>query len=233
MNKEIFIEEIKKLNIVIDNNKMDQLDNYYKLLIEWNKKINLTSVTKEEEVYLKHFYDSLTLTKAIDLNNKISVCDIGTGAGFPGLVLKIFFPNISLTLVDSLGKRVSFLKEVVKKLNISNITIENMRGEEYIKSHRESFDLITCRALSKMNIISEICLPGVKIGGHFIPMKGNIEEETNNKEYIKKLGGTLEKIISVEHPIEKSKRNLVIIKKINSSNFIYPRDYASIIKRPL
>ena len=233
MNKEEFIEELKKLNIVLTNIQFEQLDKYYELLVEWNNKINLTRIIEKEDVYLKHFYDSITLIKAIDLNKSIKVCDIGTGAGFPGIVLKIVFPNLDITLVDALEKRVNFLNLVIKELNLNNIIAIHDRAENFIKENREKFDLITCRAVSKLNVISELCIPGVKVNGYFIPMKANIEEEIENTKYLNLLNSKLENIISFKLPKEESIRNLVIIKKIDNTNIKYPRTYDKIKKKPL
>lgn len=233
MNKEDFVIEIEKLNIKLSEYQINLLEKYYELLITWNKKINLTRITEKNEVYLKHFYDSLTLIKAIDLNKNLYVCDIGTGAGFPGIVLKIVFPNLKIVLVDSLGKRIEFLNEVIKKLNLSNIITINERAEIYIKNNIEKFDLITCRAVSKLNIISEICIPGLKINGYFIPMKAQIDEEIKNIGFINKLSSKIENIISFKLPKENSTRNLIIIKKIGKTNILYPRSFEKIKKRPL
>ena len=233
MNKEDFIKELEKLNIKLSEYQINLLEKYYELLISWNKKINLTRITEKNEVYLKHFYDSLTLIKAIDLNKNLYVCDIGTGAGFPGIVLKIVFPNLKIVLVDSLGKRIEFLNEVINKLNLTNIITINERAEIYIKNNIEKFDLITCRAVSKLNIISEICIPGLKINGYFIPMKAQIDEEIKNIEFINKLSCKIENIISFKLPKENSTRNLIIIKKIGKTNILYPRSFEKIKKRPL
>ena len=233
MTNEEFIKELEKINVVLTENQLKQLERYYELLIEWNEKINLTRITEKKDVYLKHFYDSITLIKAIDLNQKLSVCDLGTGAGFPGIVLKIVFTNLNITLVDALNKRIEFLKLVIKDLNLQNITAIHDRGEEFIKNNRNKFDLITCRAVAKLNVISEICIPGVKVNGYFIPMKAQIEEEIKDKRFIEKLNSKLEDIVSFTLPFEESIRNLVIIKKISDTNIIYPRKYDKIIKNPL
>ena len=233
MNKEEFISELEKLNIKLNDEKLKQLDSYYKLLIEWNNKINLTRITNEKDVYLKHFYDSLTLIKAIDLNKNIEVCDIGTGAGFPGIVLKIVFPNLNITLVDSLRKRIDFLNIVINTLKLKNIRAIHERAEDFSKNNREKFDLVTCRAVSKLNIISELCIPSVKVNGYFIPMKANIDDEINNINYLEKLNAKLENIISFKLPIEDSIRNLIVIKKIDITNCLYPRKYDIIIKKTL
>lgn len=229
MNENEFVEELKLLNINVTADMLKDLSTYYDYLVEWNQKINLTSIINKEEVYLKHFYDSLTLSKAIDLNKVINVCDVGTGAGFPGLVLKIVFPNIKMTLVDSTKKRTMFLEQLIKKLNIINCDVVTARAEDFIKKNREKFDLITCRAVSKLNIISELCIPGVKINGYFIPMKANIEEELKNKDIIKKLNSEIEKIITFNLPKEESIRNLILIKKKDKTSDIYPREYNKII----
>jgi 16S rRNA (guanine527-N7)-methyltransferase len=234
MNNEVFIEELKKINIELNNNKLNQLNRYYELLVEWNEKINLTSITKKEEVYLKHFYDSLTLIKSYDLTKNIKVCDIGTGAGFPGIVLKICFPNIDITLVDALEKRVKFLNEVIKELDLKNIKVVHSRAEDFAKDHRDEFDLVTSRAVAKLNILNELCIPIVKKGGYFIPMKANIDNEIKESyNSISKLSAKLENIMSFSLPIENSNRNLVIIKKVGETKNIYPRKFDKIKKNPL
>lgn len=233
MNKEEFIRELNKLNISLDDKKLNQLDEYYNLLIEWNQKINLTRITDEKEVYLKHFYDSITLIKAYDLNKDITLCDVGTGAGFPGIVLKIVFPNLKITLIDSLQKRINFLNEVINKLELKDIEAIHDRAEDYFSKNREKYNLITSRAVAKLNIISELCIPGVKVDGYFIPMKANIEEEIKNTDFLNKLDSKLEKIITFTLPKEESIRNLIIIKKEKITNKEYPRKYDKIEKRPL
>lgn len=233
MTNEEFIKELEKLNIILNQKQLNQLEKYYYLLIEWNQKINLTRITEKKDVYLKHFYDSITLIKAIDLNKALNICDLGTGAGFPGIVLKIVFPNLKITLVDALNKRIEFLKLVIKELQLEEIEAIHKRGEEFIRENRNKFDLITCRAVSKLNIISEICIPGVKINGYFIPMKAQIEEEIKDISFLSKLSSKLEKIESFNLPYENSIRNLIIIKKIGDTPNIYPRNYDKIIKKTL
>lgn len=234
MNKEEFIKEVNKLGIEVTDEKIKKLERYYELLIEWNEKINLTAITLKEEVYLKHFYDSLTLFKAYDFNKNIKVCDIGTGAGLPGIVLKIFFDNIDITLVDALGKRINFLRLVIDELKLNKITTIHQRAELFAKEHIEEFDLVTSRAVAKLNILNELCLPIVKINGYFIPMKANIAEELNeSKNSLKILNSTLEDTISFKLPKENSIRNLIIIKKIDKINNKYPRNFDKIKKNPL
>ena len=224
MNKEEFIEELKKLNISINDKQQEQLEKYYKLLIEWNEKINLTSITEKEEVYLKHFYDSLTLIKAYDLTQEISLCDVGSGAGFPGIVLKIVFPNLNITLVDSLNKRVNYLNEVIKKLELNNIKAIHMRMEDFSKENEEKYDIITARAVANTKILTEISIRSLKINGLLIFMKANLEQEIKDlNTYLKQYGCELIDIIKFLLPIENSTRSLVVIKKKEKTNKKYPR----------
>ena len=224
MTKEEFIEALKELGIVLTKDQINKLDLYYKLLIEWNNKINLTRIVAEEEVYLKHFYDSLTIVKAIDLNKINTLCDVGTGAGFPGIVLKIVFPNLKITLLDSLQKRITFLNEVIKELGLTNIETIHDRAEDYAKKHREEYDIVTSRAVANLRVLSELCIPMVKVNGYFIPMKANLEEElSESQDIIHKLSGKLEKQVTFTLPIEESIRNILVIKKESKTNPIYPR----------
>lgn len=153
MNEIKFIEELKKLNISSEQNKLLKLKKYYEILIEKNKVMNLTAITEIDEVYLKHFYDSLTISKIIDLNLYETFCDIGTGAGFPGIVIKIFYPHLKVTLIESMTKRVEFLKYVIKELELKDIEVINARAEEYAKTNRELFDIVTARAVANINIL--------------------------------------------------------------------------------
>ncbi|MBQ9013334.1 MAG: 16S rRNA (guanine(527)-N(7))-methyltransferase RsmG [Bacilli bacterium] len=233
MDKEEFINAIKDLSINIDEKQLSQLNEYYNMLIEYNKHTNLTRITEEKEVYLKHFYDSLTICKVINLNSQ-SLLDIGTGAGFPGLVLKILFPNLKVTLVDSLNKRIIFLNQVINKLGLKEIRALHKRAEEYAKDNKEKFDIVTSRAVANLNILSELCIPYVKIGGYFIPMKADAKEEINSSiNAIKTLGCVLEKTLIFNLPKEKSIRTLIMIKKEASTNSKYPRKYNEIKKKPL
>lgn len=229
MNKEEFVEEISKLNIHLSEKQLQDLDTYYHLLIEWNEKINLTAITKEEDVYLKHFYDSLTLNKIISLNNQ-SICDIGTGAGFPGIVLKIAFPNLQITLVESLQKRCIFLKEVIHTLKLENIEIIPERAEIYSKKVREKYDIITSRAVANIKILLEYSSPLAKINGYIIPMKGNACELEDISSYLKKFYLKEIKKISFQLPKEHSERTLACYQKIQKTPKIYPRNYNQIKK---
>lgn len=233
MNDKEFKEELSKLGIVLTSTQENQLEMYYNLLIEWNNKMNLTGITERNSVYLKHFYDCITLIKAIDLTKNLKIVDVGTGAGFPGLVLKIVFPNLDVVLVDALNKRINFLNHVIKSLKLENIEAIHDRIENYAKNNLEVFDLVTCRAVAKLNIISELCLPLAKINGYFIPMKATIEDEISDTKYLEVLKSKVESVITFNLPIEKSVRNLIVIKKYGSIDKKYPRQYDKIIKNPL
>ena len=231
MNDKEFKEELSKLGIVLTSTQENQLEMYYNLLIEWNNKMNLTGITERNSVYLKHFYDCITLIKAIDLTKNLKIVDVGTGAGFPGLVLKIVFPNLDVVLVDALNKRINFLNHVIESLKLENIEAIHDRIENYAKNNLEVFDLVTCRAVAKLNIISELCLPLAKINGYFIPMKATIEDEISDTKYLEVLKSKVESVITFNLPIENSVRNLIVIKKYGSIDKKYPRQYDKIIKK--
>ncbi len=234
MTQNDFINELKKLNIEITDKQLKELEEYYNLLVEWNEKINLTSITQKDQVYLKHFYDSLTISKVIDLSKVNTLCDVGTGAGFPGLVLKIVFPNLKVTLVDSLNKRINFLNEVIKKLGLENINTIHVRAEEYSKTVREKYDVVTARAVASLPILMEYCVPLVNVDSFFIPLKSNIEEELeNSKNKMKKMSVILEKKVEFSLPVEGSKRTILMFKKIEKTPKLFPRKYSDIIKKPL
>ncbi len=209
MTKEKFIEELEKLNIILTEEQIEKLNKFYELLIEWNKKINLTRIEDEEEVYLKHFYDSLTIVKVVDLSKINTLCDVGTGAGFPGIVLKIVFPNLKVTLIDSLQKRVNYLNTIIKDLNLSDIEAIHARGEDY----KGKFDLVTSRAVANIEKLVKYTMHLVSPTGIFVAMKGDIDneltEEIKNKLSKKYIITKIEKFIL---PIEESKRSLVVMK---------------------
>ena len=229
-----FLEELKKLNIEPTIDQLEKLNKYYELLVEYNKVMNLTGITEKEQVYLKHFYDSLTIAKIIDLKKEQTLCDIGTGAGFPGMVLKILFPNLNIVLVDSLNKRIEFLKIVIKELKLENIEAIHARIEEYAKETREKFDIVTSRAVAPLNILLEYGIPLVKTNKYFISYKGNISEEIEqSKQALQKLDSTIEIIEEFKLPKENSNRSIIKIKKKKETNKLFPRKYSEIKKKPL
>lgn len=233
MNKEEFILALKDLRIEINDNQLNQLETYYNMLIEYNSHTNLTRITEKEDVYLKHFYDSLTIVKAIKLNNQ-TLLDIGTGAGFPGMVLKILFPNLKVTLVDSLNKRIIFLKEVINNLGLKDIVALHERAEEYALNNKETFDIVTSRAVASLNVLSELCIPFVKVNGYFIPLKADAKEEINiSKKAIETLGCVIEDLIEFQLIKENSKRTIIKIKKKEKTPLKYPRKFNEIKKKPL
>jgi 16S rRNA (guanine527-N7)-methyltransferase len=234
MNKELFIEEIEKLGIEVTSEKLEKLDLFYKLLIDWNEKINLTTITEEESVYLKHFYDSLTLYRDVDLNKSIKICDVGSGAGFPGIVLKIFFPNIDITLIDSLNKRIIYLNDIIDKLGLFGICAIHSRMEDFSKNHEEEFDFITARAVSQLPILCEISVKALKINGSLVFMKANCSEELEGIDTkINKLGLKISNIDKFVLPIENSNRTIIKIDKYSKTNKLYPRTIDKIKKNPL
>ena len=210
MNKEEFIKYTKELGIELTKEQLNQLDKFYKLLIEWNNKINLTRIVGEEEVYLKHFYDSLTIAKVLDLKEKKTLCDVGTGAGFPGVVLKIVYPNLKVTLVDSLLKRVNYLNKIIKELELTDIEAIHVRGEDF----RGNFDVVTSRAVANIEKLIKYTMHLIDNNGVFIALKGNIDNELIDsvKQKIEKKY----KIIKIEKfklPIEESQRSILVIKR--------------------
>ena len=230
MNKKEFIEYCKNNNIELTDKQIKRFELYKDLLIEWNDKFNLTTIIKEEDIYLKHFYDSILLSKYYDLNNK-SICDIGTGAGFPGMVLAILYSNSNITLIESSQKKVTFLNEVKKQLELTNVEIINQRAEDYGKTNRELYDIVTCRAVSALKIILELSVSLLKVNGLFIPMKSSVEEELKDAEnQIDLLGYNLINKYDYTLPIEESKRTILIFKKNKKTDLKYPRNY-NIIKK--
>lgn len=233
MSKEEFLIKTKELGITITEEMLNKLDTYYHILKEENNKYNLTRIIEEDAVYLKHFYDSLTITKVIDINNQ-SICDIGSGAGFPGLVLTICFPNAKLTLIESNGKKCNFLNIVKDKLNLTNVTILNTRAEEFSKNNREVFDILTARAVAPLKHLLEYGIPLLKIGGYFITMKANVEnEEVNITNYYNKLNikEVTREVFNL--PKEDSIRTIIKYQKLKETDSKYPRRYSEIIKRDI
>ena len=232
---EQFKEKMGKKCPELTELQQKQFKKYKDLLLEWNEKINLTAITEEDDIILKHFIDSMTILKHIDENS--SIVDVGTGAGFPGIPIKIASPSINVTLVDSLNKRLIFLEEVIKNLNLEKIKTVHSRAEEFgqNKNHREKFDIATSRAVANLSVLVEYLLPLVKVGGKCICMKGSdIEEELqNSKDAIKTLGGQIEKVEEFTLPESDIKRNIIVIKKIKQTPNKYPRKPGVPSKSPL
>ena len=202
-------------------------------MIEENEKYNLTRIIEKEDAYLKHFYDSLTITKIINIEDQ-SICDLGSGAGFPGLVIAICFPSTKLTLIESNGKKCNFLNIVKKNLSLDNVTIINARVEEYALINREIYDIVTARAVAPLKHLLEYGVPLVKVGGHFIAMKSSITEEIKNIEnYYNKLNISEENKIEFNLPKENSLRTLLKYIKLDKTNIKYPRRYSEIIKKDI
>lgn len=239
MNKEEFnnfLEQyIEKMNIVLDETQKSQFYKYMNLLIEWNQKINLTAIIEPKDIILKHFVDSMTINKYLEEN--INIIDVGTGAGFPGIPIKISKQNLNVTLLDSLNKRINFLNTVVDKLKLENINCIHGRAEEFarMKQKRENYDVATSRAVANLNVLAEYLLPFVKIGGKCICMKGpNIEEEIeNSKNAIKILGGKIEKVEEFSLPKTDIKRTIILIRKEKITPVLYPRKAGIPSKSPL
>lgn len=228
-------QNAEKINISIKEDKVIKFKKYMDLLLEWNKKINLTSITDEDDIILKHFIDSLTIEKYVD--PKQSVIDIGTGAGFPGIPLKIMNDNVEVTLMDSLNKRINFLNEVIKKLDLKNITTIHSRAEDLAKdnNYRERYDVAVSRAVANLSTLSEYMLPFVKVGGKCICMKGsNIDEERKIAEKaINMLGGKIVNIENFKLANTDNERNIIIIEKIRKTDSKYPRKAGIPSKEPL
>ncbi|MCM3112769.1 16S rRNA (guanine(527)-N(7))-methyltransferase RsmG [Lederbergia lenta] len=237
MNKDLFIGKLKEKGIALDSQQLEQFERYFELLVEWNQKMNLTAITEKEEVYLKHFFDSVSAAFFVDFNQPIKLCDVGAGAGFPSIPLKICYPNLDITIVDSLNKRITFLEHLSKELRLKNTHFYHDRAETFAKKQefREKYDIVTARAVARMSVLSELCLPLVKQGGQFVAMKAaNAEEELTSADHaIKQLGGQLSTVHSFTLPIEDSDRNIVVIKKVKKTPNKYPRKPGTPNKMPL
>lgn len=232
-----FLKDLEELNISLCEKKLIQFMSYYELLIEWNQVMNLTAITDFDEVMKKHFIDSLSLIKAYDVTKTVSLIDIGTGAGFPGIPLKIAFPNLDVTLLDSLNKRVNFLNTVIDELGLEKIHAIHGRAEDFARKDRlrEQYDICVSRAVANLSTLSEYCLPYVKIGGYFISYKSEkiAEEQAEAEHAISVLGGEIENRITFIIPNSDINRNLLIIRKEKATPSKYPRKAGLAAKEPL
>ena len=227
----------KELGIELSQKQKDQFIQFYEFLVEKNKVMNLTGITEFEEVLTKHFLDSLSCVKAIDMTKVKTIMDIGTGAGFPGVPLKIAFPHLEACLLDSLKKRVNFLEETFQLLKLENITAIHGRAEEFAKNkaYRETYDLCVSRAVSNLATLSEYCLPYVKTGGFFISYKsGTVQEEVEQaQKAVKILGGRIQDVVYFQLPDSEIQRSLVVIEKVKATPGRYPRKAGTPLKEPL
>ena len=230
-----FIEELKSIQVELSEKQLEQFRIYFEMLVEKNKVMNLTGITQWDEVLEKHFLDSISLIRAIDLNQELTVMDMGTGAGFPGLPLKIAFPKLKVTLADSLNKRVNFLQEVIDELKLEGIEAIHGRAEDLAreKKYREQFDLSVSRAVANLSTLSEYCLPFVKIGGQFISYKsGECDEEVAaSKSAVFLLGGKIASVVKFE--LGQSGRSFIVIDKVKGTSMEYPRKAGTPSKKPL
>lgn len=235
--QEILINAADNYGIKLDSNQISAMDMYYRLLLEWNEKINLTAITEPQEVAVKHMIDSLSCYREDVFIPNASIVDVGTGAGFPGIPLKIFRPDLQLTLMDSLNKRLNFLREVVEKLSLSGVEFVHARAEEAGKNkkYRESYDVAVSRAVARLNVLCELCLPMVKKGGWFIALKGaQFDDEAREAaKAINLLGGKIEDILPISLPGLSDKRAVIYIKKIAATPLSYPRKPGAPEKKPL
>jgi len=230
-------EQAEAIGISLTDRQLEQFELYFRLLVEWNEKMNLTGITERAAVYEKHFYDSLTVSLAADLRGEVALADIGSGAGFPSIPLKIAFPQLKITIVDSLAKRIRFLEEVGSSLKLEDVSCIHGRAEDVARlpAHRDRYDVATARAVARLAGLNELCLPFVRAGGSFVAMKGSdLSEEIEESRFsIKQLNGELQEVRRLELPIERSERHLVLIRKVRPTPKSYPRKAGVPLKMPL
>lgn len=236
----IFKSGLDELNIKLDDKQIEQFIKYYEYLVEKNKVMNLTAITDFEEVIVKHFLDSLSLIKAVDLSkysNEVKIIDIGTGAGFPGIPLKIAYPQVNIILLDSLNKRINFLNEVIELLGLTGISAVHGRSEDFGTNpdYREQFDFCVSRAVANLAVLSEFCIPFVKVGGQFISYKaGDSDEEIKDGEFaVNLLGGKIKEEILFTVPTSDINRKFVVINKVKNTGKKYPRKAGTPAKSPI
>ena len=227
MNEQQFIEALKEKGIVLTDTQIAQFRKYFEVLVEWNEKMNLTAITDLEGVYLKHFYDSISASFYFDFTNVTTVCDVGAGAGFPSIPIKICFPHLHVTIVDSLNKRITFLNYLSEQLNLENVHFVHARAEEFGQNvkYREQFDVVTARAVARLSVLSELCIPLAKKGGYFVALKAAAgpDELKDAKKAIATLGVELKEEFSFVLPVEESERTLYVFDKVKNTPKKYPR----------
>lgn len=230
-----YIKEAEKLGICLTEEMLEQFAAYYNRLIEVNSYMNLTAITEREEVYIKHFLDSLSIVQSLNTAIPFTLCDVGSGAGFPAIPLSIVCKNADITIIDALNKRIKFLNELISQLGLDNVRAYHKRAEEYGYEQREAFDVVTARAVARLNVLCELCLPLVKVDGCFVAMKGQTgtEELTEAASAITTLGGKTERVIEFNLPEGAGKRSIIVIKKIKETAKKYPRAYSKIKEKPL
>ena len=239
MNPEQFVQELSKRNFKLNENQINQFNQYFTSLIETNKKVNLTRITEKDDVYLKHFFDSITplFTFGEIFTKSRTLCDVGAGAGFPSIPLKIMVPELRVTIVDSLGKRLNFLQELVTQLDLKNVALVHERAEDVgqNKQYREQFDIVTARAVANMAVLSEYCLPLVKKNGNFIALKGpKAEDELNSSQKaLKTLGGKTTAVKELQLPHSSEDRTLILVKKVQATPKKYPRQAGTPHRKPI
>ncbi|MFD2923851.1 16S rRNA (guanine(527)-N(7))-methyltransferase RsmG [Halobacillus naozhouensis] len=237
MDKQTFLNALQQQGIELSEKQQQQFQVYFHILVEWNDKMNLTAITDQEGVYLKHFYDSLTAAFYHDFTKPLRICDVGAGAGFPSLPLKIVFPHLQVTIVDSLKKRITFLNHLAHELELNDVAFYHDRAENFGKNakFREGYDLVMARAVARMSVLSELCLPLATKGGHFMAMKGpNLKDEMDEAQVaIETVGGEVQRVHTFELPEEASERNIAIIEKRRKTPKKYPRKAGTPNKTPI
>lgn len=240
MNPEEFKQALDENGLAITAHQEQQFADYYQFLVQTNEHVNLTRITEKGEVYLKHFYDSImgALAEPRLQTEKLTLCDIGAGAGFPSLPLKIMFPQLEVTIVDSLNKRIKFLEELIAKLGLTGVTLVHDRAETFSAKkspYREQFDVVTARAVARLSVLSELCLPATKVGGEFIAYKASAapDELQEGTPAIIKLGGQVAKVVALTLPVVGEERNIILINKVKTTPAKYPRRPGLPNKKPI
>lgn len=237
MNEEQFIQALKEQGIELSEKQIQQFRRYFEILVEWDEKMNLTAITDEPSVYLKHFYDSISASFHFDFTKVTTVCDVGAGAGFPSLPIKICYPHLHITIVDSLNKRIQFLNHLSDEIGLDHVEFVHARAEEFGQNsqYREKFELVTARAVARLSVLSELCLPLVKEGGQFLALKAasGDDELKDAKKAITVLGGKLVHHVAFELPIEESERTIYVFDKVKATPKKYPRKPGTPNKSPI